>query len=864
MYFDGVNIFNLNENISNLGCLYSHTKEDSKKDDDKEKLEDHMDLTYKYLLKVMRHKNLDLIFANLEKAFFATGSTESINIWKELIINAIYLHDIGKINVNFQSKVMDNEKYKNEKYVSSKHSMLSACIYFDYYFNKLIVSGLGEEDLLLLLVFLILNTYIISKHHGSLSVFEDFKDTFCLDYKTYHREKHIYKEYNKGLVIGPEEIDSIFVLANKKTRQLEESKMWNCIDIYIYTKLIFSLLVTSDFYATSHYKTNKEIDSFGTINGYEYFFDIYKSGKIHKNIDRYKKHLQDEEENPFATGSINLLRTQIFLEAEECLNKNKQQNIFYLEAPTGSGKTNTSINLAFNLIKTNPNLNKIFYVFPFNTLVEQTKESLDGVFEHHEDIKRQIAVINSLTPIKTEDIEETNEHILIDGHAKKIDYEKSLLNRQFLHYPIVLTTHVNLFNYLFGNSKESVFPLSHIANSVIVLDEIQSYKNYIWKEIILFLKKYSEILNLKIIIMSATLPRLNELIGDDRGFVNLIKDRDIYYNNPLFKNRVKVDYSLLNEEPENMKQKVVDKIIDVSRDSNANILVGLIKKTTALDMFKTIKESYEKHNIKRQVLLMTGDDNKIERKRIIDKVNKETNITLVATQVVEAGIDIDMDIGFKDISILDSEEQFLGRINRSCLKEGSIVYFFNLDEPSTIYKGDYRKNNSVTLQQGEIKDILKNKDFALYYKMVMEMINEDLYRHDDKNIDKFRLKMVSKLNYTDITERMKLIDDDKKKYQVFLNRVIEDENGELISGEDVWNEYIDTLRNNEMGYAQKKVAFSSVIEKVNYFVYKVNKVNVSYQDVAGDIFYISDGEKYFTDNKFDRELFDKASAVEMI
>lgn len=857
MYFEGVNTFNLNENISNLDCLYSHTKEEG----DKEKLEDHMDLTYKYFLKVIRHKNLDLIFANMEKTFFAIGSTESINIWKELIINAIYLHDIGKINVNFQSKVMDNEKYKGEKYVSSKHSMLSACIYFDYYFNKLIVSGLEEEDLLLLLVFLIFNTYIISKHHGSLSVFEDFKDTFRLGYKTYYREKHIYKEYNKGLVIGPEEIDNIFILANKKIRQLEESKIWNCIDIYIYTKLIFSLLVTSDFYATSHYKTNKEIDSFGTINDYEYFFDIYKSGKIHKNIDKYKKYLQNKEENPFAKNDINLLRTQIFLEAEECLNKSKQQNIFYLEAPTGSGKTNTSINLAFNLIKTNPNLNKIFYVFPFNTLVEQTKESLDDVFEHHDDIKRRIAVINSLTPIKTEDIEETNEHILIDDYAKKIDYEKSLLNRQFLHYPIVLTTHVNFFNYLFGNSKDSVFPLSHIANSVIVLDEIQSYKNYIWKEIILFLKKYSEILNLKIIIMSATLPRLNELIGDDKGFVNLIKDRDIYYNNPLFKNRVKVDYSLLNEEPENMKQKVVNKIIDVSRDSNANILVGLIKKATVLDMFKTIKESYEKHNIKRQVLLMTGDDNKIERKRIIDKVKKETNITLVATQVVEAGIDIDMDIGFKDMSILDSEEQFLGRINRSCLKDGSIVYFFNLDEPSTIYKGDYRKNNSVTLQQEEVRDILKNKNFALYYKMVMEMINEDLYRYDDRNIDKFRLSIVSKLNYTDITERMKLIADDRKEYQVFLSRVIEDENEKLISGEDVWNDYIDILRDNKIGYAQKKVALSYIIERMNYFVYKVDKVNVSYQDVAGDIFYISDGQKYFTDNKFDRELFNKASVT---
>ena len=56
---------------------------------------------------------------------------------------------------------------------------------------------------------------------------------------------------------------------------------------------------------------------------------------------------------------------------------------------------------------------------------------------------------------------------------------------------------------------------------------------------------------------------------------------------------------------------------------------------------------------------MTGDDNQIDRKRILremDTADKDKAVILVATQVVEAGIDIDMDIGYKDISKLDSEE----------------------------------------------------------------------------------------------------------------------------------------------------------------------------------------------------------------
>ncbi|MBO1690626.1 hypothetical protein HJW02_13375, partial [Akkermansia sp. GGCC_0220] len=70
---------------------------------------------------------------------------------------------------------------------------------------------------------------------------------------------------------------------------------------------------------------------------------------------------------------------------------------------------------------------------------------------------------------------------------KKIDYNKALLNRIFINYPFVITTHVNLFNSFFGTSREELFPLINLCNSVIILDEIQSYRNSIWKEIINFL-----------------------------------------------------------------------------------------------------------------------------------------------------------------------------------------------------------------------------------------------------------------------------------------------------------------------------------------------------------------------------------------
>ena len=61
-----------------------------------------------------------------------------------------------------------------------------------------------------------------------------------------------------------------------------------------------------------------------------------------------------------------------------------------------------------------------------------------------------------------------------------------------------------------------------------------------------------------------------------------------------------------------------------------------------------------------------------------------------------------MDIGYKNISKLDSEEQFLGRINRSCKKSG-IAYFFEVDEARSIYKNDVRLSKSLTLKDNNNK-----------------------------------------------------------------------------------------------------------------------------------------------------------------
>ncbi|MEL5899228.1 CRISPR-associated helicase Cas3' [Clostridium sporogenes] len=860
MYFNNIEKVNLKYIINKSDKIYAHIENERK-----ESLKEHLDLSVKYLYKICESKSLDNVFLKIESNFLEGFSAEGKELYRKMFLNTIYMHDLGKINCSFQYRKMENQEFKNEeglKFNNSNHSMLSSIIYINHFFREIGILK-HKEDRELLIVFLLLNSYIISKHHGTLDSFSEFREKLVEDggegKRLYTEQMSIFnKIYKETIFFNEKKLKRIFD-KYELVLQSEIGKDKNfSIDLYIYERFLASLLLSCDYYSTSEFKNQKVVEEFGEIKNIEKFYKRFKSTDVYNWIREYEKNNYDKVEDFSHVDNINVLRNELFLDAEKTMLNNMDKGIFYLEAPTGSGKSNVSFNLSFKMVEKFKEINKIFYVYPFNTLVEQNIKTLEKVFEHDE-VMKDIAIINSVVPIKTKSTKDNKIKKIDASEESDIlneDYERALLDRQFLHYPIILTTHVSIFNYLFGTSKDNLFPLCQIANSIIVLDEIQSYKNRIWKEIITFLGRYSKLLNIKIIIMSATLPNLNKLVDGEIKTVNLIENRKKYFENPIFKNRVKVDFSLL-EEKENIKEILFNHVIKNSKIPNKNILVEFITKKSAMDFYQNLKD-YNKmigENEKREIELMTGDDNRVDRNRIIDKVKSEKNIILVATQVIEAGVDIDMDIGYKDISMLDSEEQFLGRINRSCENDSQgIVYFFDLDSASNIYKSDIRKEKNINLTCPNIREILINKNFQEFYDYVIKELNKKAGEYNDSSFQTFLLEKVNGLNFKEIEERMKLIDE-LYKNSVFLSRNITLESGTKLCGEEVWNEYITILKNNKLDYAEKKVKLSCATANLNYFIYQVSNNDFTYSDRIGDIYYIEDGEKYFTEGKFDREKF---------
>ena len=345
--------------------------------------------------------------------------------------------------------------------------------------------------------------------------------------------------------------------------------------------------------------------------------------------------------------------------------------------------------------------------------------------------------------------------------------------------------------------------------------------------------------------MSATLPNLNYLTNSDENTIRLIKDREKYFSNPLFKNRVNVNYELIDKNIE----EIYDHVKSNSK-KNKKILVEFIKKQSAYDFYnKLVEDEY----IKSKVELLTGDDNIVERERILESIESTNNIVLVATQVIEAGVDIDMDIGYKDISKLDSEEQFMGRINRSCKKDG-LVYFFNIDKSDNIYKNDIRINRKFTLEEQSMKEILVNKNFKDYYKPVLNALitnyNESLSEY---NLEGFFEECVGKLKFEKVESRMKLIEEDMWSMSVYLSRKIQLEDGTILGGNGVWENYKKLLEDSKMEYAKKEIELSKARSLINYFIYQVKKCDLVYNDRIGDLYFIEDGENYFKDNKVDKD-----------
>jgi CRISPR-associated endonuclease/helicase Cas3 len=585
-----------------------------------ETLVEHIELVLEYSRKIVIKQKIEGVLDNL--CFTVTsGKVELANYIKLLFIGAIAYHDLGKINPNFQVEKMRNKQFeKMPLSIGSQHSILSSFIFLHFFGQEINNNRLFSKDSKTLLFALIhLFCYPITKHHSSTLGNEN---SFSSD---------LFKElfhFLQSCSVSLPEVASqnLFAASEKWIRQLDQSKSFA---LFALLKLNFSLLTASDYYATNEFMADIKVDEFGLIDG-------NLRTKIRQNFKTYQPfnkdlflRFEEYQDKPFeelqekSKSNLNYLRQKLNAEVISTLRNNPNNPWYYIEAPTGAGKTNLSLACISELLQTDESLNKVFYVFPFTTLITQT---FAGIQKSIGLDKNEMIQLHSKAGFHTREE-------IIDGEYGK---EKKLhLDNLFVNYPICVTSHIRFFDILKGNQKESNYLLHRLCNSIVVIDELQTYNPKHWDKILFFIENYARLFNMRFIIMSATLPKIDVLSETAKGkFVNLTPNKKHYFTNNNFSGRIKFDFSLLDKnKPERANKedylKELSLILKNEADEyyakykHSRVLIEFITKNTASHFFRLLNES--DHFIDFKILLLSGDILENRRKEIINDIKNEGN-----------------------------------------------------------------------------------------------------------------------------------------------------------------------------------------------------------------------------------------------
>lgn len=322
---------------------------------------------------------------------------------------------------------------------------------------------------------------------------------------------------------------------------------------------------------------------------------------------------------------------------EACLQKAKtisSPGVYTLTLPTGAGKTLTSLAIAHKWAK-RFGCQSIIYGLPFISIVEQTASVAKSVFGYA-DVQEDHSLAYGK---ENEEKEETN-----DTFA----WRKISTLFRYWHEPIVLTTLVHLWDALFNPKANRTMNFHRLSKAVVILDEPQTISPRYWQGLGDTLAYLSKKLDAFFLLMTATQPHLPAL--------EELAPPNTFFPYSRHKYQVLPGKHRLTNLPE-----ILEEHLPV-RDNSG--LVVMNRKKAALEAYRAL----EKLDVNGPVLFLSSWVTPWRRRIILRYLKwlekKGRRRYLVATQVVEAGVDLDFDWVFRDLGPLDSVIQVAGRCNR--------------------------------------------------------------------------------------------------------------------------------------------------------------------------------------------------------
>jgi CRISPR-associated endonuclease/helicase Cas3 len=394
------------------------------------------------------------------------------------------------------------------------------------------------------------------------------------------------------------------------------------------TRMVYSALVDADWLDTEAFM-NKS----GIVRG---AFDSIASLQA-----KLQSHLEKKFPKEAPKTTLNSMRDVLL---ENCIqNAADPIGLYTLTAPTGSGKTLSNLAFALHHAKQNGH-KRVIYVVPYNTIIEQNARVFEGI-------------------LGADNVVQHHSGVQYATDENDPDYKKLLATENW-DAPLIVTSSVRFFESLYANKPSVCRKLHSIASSVVILDEAQMIPLPHLIPCVRALVELVKHYNCTVVLATATQSSLNAYFQDyglePREMVNDPQEMYEFFRRVQFEELPEgLSYEELGERIAIHKQalcivntrKAAQAVVDLLGEGAFHLSTTMIPihRTDMLSEIRTrLKEGRECH--------------------------------VVSTSMIEAGVDVDFPVVYREKAGLDSIIQAAGRCNREGKRkpEESKVFVFSM------------------------------------------------------------------------------------------------------------------------------------------------------------------------------------------
>lgn len=548
--------------------------------------------------------------------------------------------------------------------------------------------------------------FAIAGHHAGLHDLSDLQALVCGEkYDAMSRLVPLTEQFEAELGKIPDELAQPEFANPEKDKAVTE----------FYVRMLFSCLVDADFLDTEHFATGQA------------------RYPVRLDAPLLLKRLQVHRGKFGSSGELNRLRNRVF---ENCLARAAEPaGFFSLTVPTGGGKTLSSLAFALEHARWH-GMQRVIVVIPYLSIIEQNAAEYRKVLDPQD----EGIVIEHHSAVVTRDDNEEQGRSPEELAAENWDA------------PVVVTTSVQFVESLFANRTSKCRKLHNIANSVVLLDEVQTLPSHLLNPLLHILRDIKEHYGTSFVFSTATQPAFRRSPSLSSGFdANEVKEI-VSQPGELFRKLGRVVYEVRSIE-----------------SGWSELAEEWRNESQALGVVNTRKQAAEWWELLRGqreegVLHLSSAMCAEHRTKVLlearQRLENDKSCWLVATQVIEAGVDIDFPLVYRALGPLDSIVQAAGRCNREgrLPGKGRMVVFRPVD--AKLPGGVYRVATDIAarlLEQLSTEDLSNEPDlFRSYFGELFQDVPTDHQRRRESSIQEDR----ERLRFREVARKAKVIIDD--------------------------------------------------------------------------------------------------------